>query len=483
MSTRRALALSALDRYAGLGLGMLSTVVLARLLTPAQVGVYAVAMGFLALLNTVRDLGAGRYLLRDSELSIETLRAIWALLLGLGVFLGAVVLLAAQPAAAFFRQPALFDIFTVMAVNYLVMPFGGMTYAWLTREMRFDALALMRLASAFTNAAVAIGLAWAGWGAISLAWANLAGTLAQASVGLFYRPAHFPWRPGWTDVPRVLSYGGQVTASSAIGTLTVNLPEMLLARMQSAVAAGFYSRANGVLQLFHRIVTDAALAVAGPLFARKVRDGESLGEVFRRTVAYTTVLAWTFALGLALLAHPVVTLLYGDQWGASVKVLQWLTLGFFLGPLATYAASVLMAFNQVALTLRLAVISLLATALGAAIGTTYGLEGTAVGVVLANNAAGWLWLHHALQLSGLRWRQLLPDLTRCGAVALCSNVPIMAAVLYFGLRPQGPVLPLLVGGLPAALLLACLLFVFKHPLADELRPLLARLPWTKQSPS
>ena len=102
MSTRRALTFSFVDRYASLIIGVLSSMVIARLLTPAEVGVFSVTMMLLAFLSTVRDLGAGEYLVQEQNLTTERIRAVWAVQLGLGLTLSALVLLASVPVAAFY---------------------------------------------------------------------------------------------------------------------------------------------------------------------------------------------------------------------------------------------------------------------------------------------------------------------------------------------------------------------------------------------
>ena len=88
MSTRKALALSFLDRYSGLVIHTASSMVIARLLTPSEIGIYSVTMVLLGFIATFRDLGAGQYLVQNKELSEEKMRATWSVQLALGTFPG-----------------------------------------------------------------------------------------------------------------------------------------------------------------------------------------------------------------------------------------------------------------------------------------------------------------------------------------------------------------------------------------------------------
>ena len=85
MSTRKSLFFSFLDRYASLAISVVASMVIARLLTPAEIGVFSVTMVLLMFVATFRDMGAGQYLVQEKELTTERIRAVWAVQLGLGL--------------------------------------------------------------------------------------------------------------------------------------------------------------------------------------------------------------------------------------------------------------------------------------------------------------------------------------------------------------------------------------------------------------
>ena len=134
MSTRRALVFSFIDRYAGLLLSVLSSMFIARLLSPAEIGVFSVTMVMLTFISSLRDLGAGQYLVQVHELTPQRIRATWTVLLGTGWLMAIVVLMIAEPIARFYHEPRMLDIMLVIAFNFAINPFGSMTYAWLMRE-------------------------------------------------------------------------------------------------------------------------------------------------------------------------------------------------------------------------------------------------------------------------------------------------------------------------------------------------------------
>jgi O-antigen/teichoic acid export membrane protein len=255
LSTRRSLAFSFLDRYASLAIGIASSMVLARLLTPEEVGVFSVVMALLAMVATVRDLGAGQYLLQEKDLTTERIRAVWAVQLGLGAGLALLVTLCSSPVANFYAEPRMRAIILLLALNYFVNPFGSVTYAWLMREMRYESIAIIRFSATAAGAGTSMLLAYSGHGPLSLAWGSLASTSVNALVSVLFRPRGYPWLPGVREIGRVLAFGTRITSTSIINTIAVGAPEFCLGKLQSLSAAGVYSRATGLVAMLDRIVT------------------------------------------------------------------------------------------------------------------------------------------------------------------------------------------------------------------------------------
>lgn len=473
MSTRRALFFSFLDRYAGLLLAIASSMIISRLLSPAEIGVFSVTMVLIIFVQSLRDLGAGQYLVQEKELTPERVRATWTVLLGMGAAMGAVVAAAAVPVAHFYGEPRMADIMWVISINFLVNPFGSMTYAWLMREMRFDALAVMRFGSGLTGACTSAWLAWRGWGPISLALGNLASTLANAALALRYRPASFGWLPGLREVRRVVGFGSRISGTSIIFNLASGAPELLLGKLQSLAAAGLYSRGNSLAQMFQRMVLDATQAVAMPLFAKAKREASSIEEPFMRSLSYVTVLGWPFLVGLALLAFPLTRLLYGNQWDASVPATRLLAVGMMIGLTTSMCGPALMGTGQAGRLLKLSMTVVPLHVACVALGAIHSLEGAAMGMLAAQAFAAPIWLTAIRRSVGFRWRTLGRALLRSAMVACVTAMAPVGAVIFFGLQPRSSVTSLIwsvVGGL---VLFPSAVRWFRHPIQHELDRLLA----------
>jgi len=449
--------------------------VLARLLTPAELGVYSVAMALLAMASTLRDMGAGNYLLQEKDLTADRIRAVWAVQLGLGVLLGLVVALLSGPAARFYDEPAIREIMLLLALNYLINPFGSLTYAWLMREMRYDAIATMRFTSTLSGAAVSLILAWHGHGAISLAWGSLCGTLVNAGVSIFYRPDGYPWIPGVKDLKRVLSFGARLTGTSILTSLSAAAPEFLLGKTQGMAATGFYSRANGLVALFNRLVTDAVYTVALSMFSQQARNGQNYAEPFMRAIAYLTALSWSFTVGLVLLAHPTMLLLYGEQWLVAVPLTRWLASAAAVSVSIPLCTAALVGAGQLARMLRATLITTLATISAAAAGAAFGLQVLGMSMLLASVISIAAWHHITRQHVGFTWAALIRCSLHSAIVAVTTGIGPLIAVLIYGWQPHSVLAPLSLGISLGVVGFFASVLIFNHPLADEIRRVIALL--------
>ena len=134
---RRSLALSAAQSYLGVVLQLASTVVLSRVLTPAEVGVYAIATAFAALATNFRDFGIAEYLIQAKTLSERNIRAAFAVNIAMSWAMAVLIFVGALWAGSFYRSDVLVDVMRVQALNFLLIPFGAINMAWFRREMNF----------------------------------------------------------------------------------------------------------------------------------------------------------------------------------------------------------------------------------------------------------------------------------------------------------------------------------------------------------
>lgn len=313
-SVRRNLAWMGLSQGGLVVLQFGSSVVMARLLTPREMGVYAVAVAVIGLLNMIRSFGLNSLVIREPELTQPLLRTIFTVNAGLALLCSLLILAVSRLGGEAFGDAGVERVLQLLAIGPVINMLEFMPSVRLERDGEFRVVASVNLLKVVTNAAVTIGLASLGYSYMSIAWGNV----VTSSVGMLCYNA-VGWRfvtvaPGLQDWRRIGRFGLQMMALSAVGSVTSRLTDLLIGRLIGLSALGLYSRASGL----NSLLWDNLHVVIGRVvfvdFAEQVRRGLSLRSSYMRIVAMLTAALWPAFAGLGILAGPVVMTIYGQTW-------------------------------------------------------------------------------------------------------------------------------------------------------------------------
>ena len=162
VSIRRSLFLSLLDKYSALIIGIMTNLVLARILTPYDIGVYSIAGAVVGFAGTLRDFGVSSYLISERELTVARRRSAIGVSLVTTWSIGVVVAVVSPEVAEFYDNSGVQNVMLVLSLNFLLIPLTMVEITMLRREMRFGALYRIGLAASLSHAATVLGLG--GWG-------------------------------------------------------------------------------------------------------------------------------------------------------------------------------------------------------------------------------------------------------------------------------------------------------------------------------
>jgi O-antigen/teichoic acid export membrane protein len=483
MSTRRALLFSFLDRYSGLILTVVSSMVIARLLSPEEIGVFSVAMVLSALSAILRDFGIGQYLVQVRELTDDKIRVARTIQFSAAAVMGLLIAALAYPVMVFYDEPRLLPILGLMALNSILTPVGSINFALLTRDMRFQHIAVMRFAASLTGALTSVALAWRGVGPMSLALGQVVSTGTIAAVSLLYSRKGLPTRFSFQGAREALDFGSRLLGTSITQTLTQSMPDLLLGKLQGMATAGLYSRSNGLVAMFHRLVSDAVYAVALAHFARAKRENQDPLPDFLRAMNYIIVLNTTFAISIVLLADPIIRLMYGEQWVEAIPLTRWLAVaGIFFSP-QPICIALLTGLGRTDLLLRAMLIGGCALTVASIIGAIFGMSWLGPSMLLGNVVCGLVWLSHVRQICACSITALVGSLVHSLATATLGCLPLAMVMTVYGLTPTSSLKTLLMAAPLSLFGFLGAVLVTRHPLHVELRRLIANLRYRITRPS
>jgi len=477
-TTKKLIGISFATQYLELAIHFAAVLVLARILSPDDIGTFSVAAFLMAFLHMFRDFGVVQYLIQEHELTAEKIRSAMGVAIILALVVAAILLASSGFFGRFYGNPAVEQILIIMSASFAISPFGSILSGIYRRNVQFKTLFIIRISSAICHVAVAILLALNNFGALSLAWANFAGILSFGLVANLMRPKGTPWLPHFNNIKTVLSYGGIATLGNAATMAGTNMPDLVIGKVLNMSAVGYYSRANGLIQMFSELISRALFPVVLPYFSQLRRDGKDLATHYLSAVEYLTVLSWPFFVVMMLLAQPMIRTLYGYQWDASVPVVELLCLAGGIFSISLFATQVMVANGQVRDSTYAQLISMPFRVVAIIIASTYGLESIAIAIIISELITliiiSW-YLHKTIRVGPL---DLISASIKSAAVTLCTAVFPFLVKFFWESNPSQPWVPLMIGITGAFISWLTSLFLIRHPLAEHLTDLFknARIP-------
>ena len=466
-STHSSFLFSFAEKYTLLVLTTVGAMVLSRLLTPADIGVYSIGAVLVGLAQVVRDFGVGLYVIQEKDLTPDKLRAAFSTSLAVAWLLAALVFLLSAPVAQFYQEPRLRLVLRLLAVNFLLIPFSSVTLPYLRRQMRFSALLVINATNSLAQLVCSLWLAWRGYGYLSLVWAALAGTLAALLVSLRFRPAAMPWLPGWRGMGRILSFGALSTGGGVIDEAGVAAPDLIIGRLIGVAGVGLFSKALGALNVFNQLITSAISPVIFPLYSSHARSGGDLRRAYLTTVSYMTALAWPFFGFVALMAKPIVEVLYGDQWDAAVPLIRIMSLSSALYSMFSMARYLFVAMGEVKAQAQLDTLAVPVRIIAVLAAAPFGLPWVAWAVVLGAVFRSWLTFAYLARLTGLDLIDLLRAVRRSALLTMLSLAGPLLVNVALQLGRAHYLTCLLVAAAASALLWPAGVALFRHEVLAE----------------
>lgn len=477
MSIRASIAWSMASQYLAFVIQFGVSVIISRLyLTPAEFGVYSVALAASMLVSMFQDAGITRFVSGQQAMDPAHVRDYAGVAISIACAVAVLLGALAPVISHFYHDPSLTPLTLIIAAASFVSPFALIPVGLLTREMNFRALFFANIISALLGGLLSIYLASRGIGPQALAWGLLLAAILRTGIVMRFRPVWPRFPREWETARPLLSFSANSFFISASGAIGMRTQDLIVARMLGVNATGLFSRATALSAQLSTLVTSGLTSVFYSAFARKRDAGDPLAPSYLHLTACNTAVNWAAMVGLGLASGPLVHLLYGPKWAGVVPLLRWTALSetmFVAVPLQMDVPILLGRIRTLIwvnwidtaiILLCLTLACLVGVEAAAASRTVYGAIWVAIyGVFLA-------------RLMHFRFRDLINIYWRSAVAAYGAGIPLIIAQDWMGMGAGdigwGLLIALSAAGIPCWV--ACL-FLVRHPATIEIRAIAARL--------
>ena len=304
-TTARAVAWNYLSWFLSKALVLVTTAVLARLLTPEEFGVIGFATVIITYLTVMRDLGLGGALIQRRDDIEDAADTVFWINIALGVVLSAVTAMIAPWVAGYFGEPQVTALLRVLGLTFLLQSLGTTHLIRLQRELAFARKVVPDVGQAAVRGVISIAAAAAGLGP----WALVVGQLAAVATSAALAWIVMPWRPRMRFARRLVRpltrFGAPLLGVDIIHAVAGNLDYLIVGKVLGATALGVYTLAYRLPELLLLGVVTVLNRAVFPAFATVQDDPERLRRGFLQSIRYVQIVI----VPIGLEAIPVLRVL------------------------------------------------------------------------------------------------------------------------------------------------------------------------------
>ena len=412
------------------GLSFAIYIVLSRILTPSEYGVFALALGITAIANVVLFQGFGDALIERKVVNEDDLSTAFWTNLGLGIGIAAALYLSAPWLSALFHAPRLGPVIATMAALCVLRALVSVHSALCRRELKMSLFAARALTGYILGGAAGITLALLGWGV----WSLVICQIVQAVAILMVMWMTIAWRPrlrfSLTSFRELAAFSGSFIAASVLTSITDKIDNLIIGLFLDVTAVGYYTLAFKLLQAVGLIAMSPLQAIMMPVLARLARDRRKFADEYIRLVTASTVTWLPIVAAVGVIAPTLLPLAFGDRWDGAVPVLRAMCFACFSVTLWSFTGQALSALGRPQLYAGLAALQLAVAGLAFAVASRFGI--VAVGAAWATVSALIVPIHFLVLRRGLGipLTALMANAIRI-SISGISMVVIMAIARHF----------------------------------------------------
>lgn len=311
------------------------SIVLARILTPEDYGVVALATVFTSILQVFVDSGLGTALIQKKNADDLDFSSVFYFNFVVCIVLYIIMFFTAPFISVFYNDSSLTSIVRVASLTIVISGVKGIQQAYVSRNMLFKRFFFATLGGTIFSAFIGIGLAYAGFGV----WAIVVQQLSNTAIDTLILWITVKWRPkkmfSIKRLKELLNFGWKLLVSSLFNTVYNNLRNLIIGKYYSSADLAYYNQGDKFPNLIVTNINSSIDSVLLPTLSSAQDEKNRVKSMTRRAIKTSTYIMAPLMMGLAFCATPIVRLILTEKWMPCVPYLQIFCITYMFWPIHT----------------------------------------------------------------------------------------------------------------------------------------------------
>jgi polysaccharide transporter, PST family len=416
-----------------LAIHITGAVIMARLLTPADFGLIAMAATVTVFVGLFTDMGLSAATIQRSSVSQELVSTLFFVNLGAGLLLMLLAFASAPVAAWAFGDPRITWLVVALAIALPISAATAQHNALLVRAMRWGPVQMSGLAGQLAGLIVAVILAWV----VEIGyWALVGQAFTAAMTSFLLSWIYCDWRPnwvkGWRTARAEIGYGLNLSGFNFLNYFHRQFDNILIGWRWGPIELGYYSRAYNLLILPITLINNSMGQISVPILSKLKDAPEEWNKAFLQMTTVTSFAGVGVCILLLVGADPIIRILLGEQWTAVIDIFRFLSLSSVLMTVANSCGWVFVSLGRTKEYLRWALFSGPLYVLSFAVGLPWKASGVALSYAIAVMVLAPLYIAFALRQTSLRKREFVAWIGPIYALALLASIAGLATFAALG---------------------------------------------------
>lgn len=364
---------SFLQKIGSRGIEFGVTILLARLLTPADFGLIGMMAIFIAISQTLVQAGFSQALIQKKNTDEEDYSSVFYINLVVSLTLYIILYFCAPLISDFYDQPKLTNLTRVLGLVFVINSFGYVQETRLKKSLDFKKLMYIHLPSTILSGVVAIVLALMGYGV----WAIVVQRVVMRFAFAIQLWIYSKWTPLWSfnkeKARDLFSFGSKLMISGIINTTFSNIYQIVIGRFFPPRMLGYFENADKLTKTPTDTISSVLNSVAFPAFSSIQDDDQKLRKGYKKIMQQVLFWLCPILAIAAVLGEPLFRFIFTEKWLPAVPYFQLLCIGRMFSPLTTYNLNLVNVKGRSDIYLKLEIIKKTILAVGVFVAIPYGL--------------------------------------------------------------------------------------------------------------
>lgn len=344
------------ERFSSQIISLLISIILARLLSPADYGAVALVMVFITIANVFVVNGLGNALIQKSNISNIEFSSVLYINFFISIILYFIIFIFSSHISGFYNMPILSPALKVLGLQIIIASINSVQQAYVSRNMLFKRFFWSTSIGTCISGIIGIVMAYNGFGI----WALIFQYLSNTCIGTLVLWFTVKWRPifafSWEKCKPLISYGWKLLVSALLDTGYNQLRNLVIGKLYNAKDLAYYNQGDKYPNLLVTNINSSISSVLFPAMSLYQNEPQMIKKLTRKAISISSFVMWPAMIGFIVISEPLIVLVLTEKWLPCVPYLQVLCLYYGLWPIHTANLQALNALGRSDIYLKLEIL-------------------------------------------------------------------------------------------------------------------------------